>query len=167
MLLDGQFGDKLTAAYVQPYLRAIRAGQPLDFCQHPASKTGDVFEQQQLQDLQEGAALQDTKAQQLAVGEGTSSNRGDCKVVLLLFDTGGCGRLQLQRLQARGLVRDAGKYAQFEQYRRQEQQKLQLQLELAAEAALLDSVVEVDTTRESSACVEDIVEQLALLRCSE
>lgn len=84
-------------------------------------------------------------------------------MVLLLFDTAGRADLQLQRLQARGLVRDEGKCGGFEQYRLQEQQKLQRQLELASAAGLLDAVVEVDTTKNAAACVDYIVGQLLLL----
>jgi predicted kinase len=176
VLLDGQFGDKLTAQYVQPYLRAMRAGQALHFGQYPANSSARSLEDYQQQEQQqqqhcqqqpefnpccfEAAGLQELAAQQQP--EDVSSTRG-CMIVLLLFDTGGCGDLQLERLQARGLARDEGKYAAFEQYRRQETQMLQQQLKLAVAAGLLDDIVEVDTSQSPAACSEHIIRQLALL----
>jgi hypothetical protein len=162
VLLDGQFGDKLTAEYVQPYLQAIRAGKALHYGQHSAGSTACSCEDQQHGQPQQriAAGLQELSAQQQP--EDTSSTAG-CWIVLLLFDTGGCGDLQLERLQARGLARDEGKYVAFEQYRWQETQILQQQLKLAVAAGLLDGVVEVDTSQSPAACAEHIIRQLVLL----
>jgi hypothetical protein len=174
VLLDGQFGDKLTAEYVQPYLQAIRVGKALHFGQHFADSSACSCEYQQQQHHHqqpqqhcrqpvelEAEGLQELAAQQQPEDVGSTA---ECLIVLLLFDTGGCGDLQLERLQARGLARDEGKYVAFEQYRWQETQMLQQQVKLAVAAGILDGVVEVDTSHSPAVCAEHIIRQLSLLQ---
>lgn len=139
MILDGQFGDKLSACYVMPCWRAIQRGQGVN----QVSESSGCTQNEQVQ-------------KNIVVSDVSSVDQRKCSVVLLVCE---CDtQLQLERLQAKGLDRDEGKYADFEAYRVRELLSFQQQLQQVG--SLLDGIVRVDTSQPPDVCVQQIMATL-------
>jgi hypothetical protein len=140
-LLDGQFGDKLGESYIQEHLMAECTGSGKKAAAVPAAvaQVGSgglsMGEETEGETLLGGGADKGVQHQQQQQQQGREPQQqaeccppeNDCwSVVVLVLECS--AEEQLQRLKARGELRDQGKYACFQQYREEELRKQEQQL---------------------------------------